>query len=299
MKFSQLAAFVAIADHGSFTKAADSLGVTQSAVSHAIAGLEAELRVGVMRRDRSGVDLTEAGSRILEHARSVLASTERIKLEASAAHTTAEGRLLIGISQSFSLELLPRLIADFRARHPSLEIGLREGNDRRIAEMLYEHTIDVGIVTLPKYNLTTYPLLRDEMCVVVPGHHHLASVARLPVWRLAEEDLIIPADGVEPTLRLLFQAAGARLRVAHRIQDLHVVLSMVAEGLGVTVLPSLAIPSSRQDLVAVPFEPAVRRHIAIGVSAEPDERSLTMEFIRSAQALARTCPVRHRLPSLS
>ncbi|MFF7727246.1 LysR family transcriptional regulator [Streptomyces sp. NPDC008001] len=300
MKLSQLAAFVAIADTGSFTKAATELGVTQSAVSHAIASLEAELCVGIMRRDRSGVDLTDAGRRILEHARSALTHTERIRIEASAPAAGASRRLLVGTSQSFSTRLLPRLIAEFRTRFRDVEIVLYEGDDRRIAEMLAQRSVDVGIVTLPKSDFLTYPLLADEMCVVVPRGHELAGETSLPVWRLAGQDIVLPTEGVEPTLRALFASAGTRLDVLHRIRDLHVLLSMVGEGLGVTVLPSLALPATPADLVAIPFAPAVTRHLAIGVREAPDECSPAMAFIRAAQTLARSRDCGHRrVPAVS
>ncbi|MEV5241377.1 LysR family transcriptional regulator [Streptomyces cinnamoneus] len=288
MKLSQLAAFVAIADTGSFTKAADLLGVSQSAVSHAMASLEAELRVGIMTRDRGGVDLTQAGQRIIEHARSALRNVEQIRLDAAAAAPRgADRRIVIGTSQSFSLQLLPRLITEFRARFQNLEIVLREGNDSKITEMLHEQMVDVGVVTLPKPGLRTFPLLQDEMCVVLPRQHRWAATPGLSVRQLAQEEILLPTDGVEPTLRALFAAADCRLRVAHRIQDLQVLLSMVSAGIGVTVLPSLALSAVLPSLRAVPFEPAVKRRLGIGVRTTPEESSAVMAFITTAQALAR------------
>ncbi|MFI9236583.1 LysR family transcriptional regulator [Streptomyces cinnamoneus] len=287
MKLSQLAAFVAIADTGSFTKAAEKLGVTQSAVSHAMASLEAELRVGIMTRDRGGVDLTRAGQRIIDHARSALRNVEQIRLDAQSTPRVTDHRIVIGTSQSFSLQLLPRLISEFRSRFQNLEIVLREGNDTSIADMVQERMVDVGIVTLPKTHLRTYPLLQDEMRVVLPERHRWAPSSSLTVRRLAEEEILLPADGVEPTLRELFQAAGSRLRVTHRIQDLQVLLSMVAAGIGVTVLPSLALPAVLPDLRTVPFEPAVRRQLGIAVRGTPEQSSAVMAFVTTAQALAR------------
>ena len=286
MKLSQCSAFVAIADSGTFTKAAASLGISQSAVSHAIAGLEAELGVALMKRDRSGVEITEIGQRVLAHARSLLLHSEQMRQEAAADRDDLGGRIRIGTSQSFACRLLPALMTHFRGKFPGLEIQLRDGYDGQIADYLHKSAVDVGIVTLPKPGIKTFPLLEDQLYALLPERHRLASAPEVHIRQLADEPLMLPAGTTERTVRSLFRASGLEPRIAHCVHDLNTVLAMVSEGHGVSALPSLAMPSVSEGVVAVPLSPQVRRRLGIGVSARAKNLSAVAAFIAAAQAMA-------------
>lgn len=287
MKLSQCEALVAIADTGSFTKAARALAVSQSAVSHAIATLEAELGVALMRRDRAGIDFTDVGRRVLDHARAVVEHAEQMRQEAESARAGIAGTIRIGTSQTFAARFLPRLITEFRERFPGLQLQLREGPDRQIAEWLHAHAVDVGIVTLPKKNLTTVPLLQDEMFAVAPVDHPLAAGGRVRVPQLAGVPLVLPVGAVEPMLLAMFRTVGLEPVVAFRVNDLTALLAMVAEGHGVTVLPALALPPLPPRLRSIPFDPPVARRIAIGIRTGAQTMPAVSAFVATAQSLAR------------
>ncbi|MFD3546484.1 LysR family transcriptional regulator [Streptomyces sp. NPDC058655] len=289
MKLSQYTAFVAIADTGSFTKAAEALSISQSAVSHAMASLEKTLGVVLMRRSRSGVEFTEVGRRILAHARTVVLGTEQILQEAEALRADRSGTLHLGTSQSFGARLLPRLLTEFRSALPDVEIVLSEGTDQEIAEWLGGYTIDVGIVALPKENLTTVPLLEDEMCVVLPPHHPLADRSCLRLEEVADEEFIMPVGGVEPMLRSFFRGIGRDLRVGFHVHDVNGLLSMVAEGHGITVVPALALPRvlPHPQLRVIPFAPSLSRRLGIGIRTGARRSPAVEAFVSMARALAR------------
>lgn len=286
MKLSQCEAVVAIADTGSFTKAAQALAVSQSAVSHAVAALEAELGVALMRRDRAGIEFTDVGRRVLAHARAVVESAERIRQEAATVRGGLGGTLRLATSQTFASRFLPRLITELRARFPSLEIALREGPDDQIAEWLHAHAVDVGIVTLPKRDLTTIPLLEDEMLAVVPEGHPLGAATALRVTQLAGVPLVLPVGAVEPMVLAMLRTVGLEPDVAYRVADVGALLAMVVEGHGITVLPTLALPPLPPELRLVPFEPPVTRRIAIGVRTGAKSAPAVAAFVAAAQALA-------------
>lgn len=287
MKLSQLAALVAVADEGSFTRAAQVLTVSQSAVSHAISGLESELRVVLMTRDRSGVTLTPAGHRVLTHARAILGHTEQIREETRAPSVLARRTIRIATGQAFGGRLLAQIVSALRGRFPDLAVMLHEGTDEVITRMLRENAADVGIVTLPKPDMVTFPLLYDDLCVVLPAGHSLCEVSELTPRHLSTEPLILPRDGVEPLLESLCRQTGGRLEVTHRMSDLQALLAMVAEGLAVSVLPRLALPAVLPPLRVRPLTPAVRRALAIGVSAGAGREPLVAAFVSIAQSLAR------------
>jgi DNA-binding transcriptional LysR family regulator len=286
MKLSQCAALVAVVDSGSFTKAARQLGISQSAVSHAVGGLEAELGCPLLDRDRSGVRLTGAGRGILAHARDMLGHAEQIRQEVREARTGQHGAIRFATSQSFATRLLPALLRGFRARLPGQEVEVREGTDQQIALWLRRRVVHVGVVTLPKSDLNTVPLWQDDMFAVVPAEHPLAEARVVDATRLAEEPLLMPIGGVEPMVRSALRLAGVEPAVSYRMRDLNALLAMVAEGLGVTVLPALALPpSAARGTSIVPFVPTVTRRVALGVP-EPTGRSSALAlFVGMAREL--------------
>ncbi|MFM9368770.1 LysR family transcriptional regulator [Streptomyces sp. Da 82-17] len=286
MKLSQCAAFVAIADTGSFTNAARALGISQSAVSHAIAGLEAELGVTLMVRDRSGVQLTDAGRRALDPARATVAEAERVRQAARGAGSEPEGTVRIGTSQSFAARLLPGLMSELQARYPLLEIELREGSDTQIARWLHGRAIDIGIVGLPKRGLATAPLLQDEMFAVLPLGHALAAQQALKVGELAGEPFLMPVGGIEALVRATFRTAGLEPAISHHVRDVNALLAMVAAGLGTTVLPRLALPAALPEVRLVPLSPPVVRHLGIGTRPGAQDSPVVAAFIDVARSLA-------------
>src|SRR3954452_7942805 len=157
MKLTQCTALVAVADSGGFTRAAGRLGISQSAISHAISSLETELGCALMARDRTGVDLTDCGREVLEHARAMVAHADRIRAVAASTKDGLRGTIRFATSQSFGRSLLPALLSRFQEAYPHQELRLREGADPQIAQWLRRRAVDVGVVTLPKDGLTVVP----------------------------------------------------------------------------------------------------------------------------------------------
>ncbi|HWO64836.1 MAG TPA: LysR family transcriptional regulator [Umezawaea sp.] len=285
MRFAQCAAFVAVVDQGSFTKAAKALGVSQSAISHAIAGLEADLGCVLLSRGRSGVRITDAGRDVVVHARAIVTHAEQIRRTASAVVSGSRGTVRFATSQSFASRLLPPLLDEFRTRFPSREVELREGTDQQIAAWLRGGAVDVGVVTLPKPDLTTVPLWRDELCVVLAAGHRLAGHAAVRPDQLAGEPLVLPIGGVEPLLRAVLLAAGVETVVAYRIRDLHALLAMVSAGVGPTVLPMSLLPNGMSGVLAVPLVPALTRQVALGVRDAVSGAPAVAAFVRLVREL--------------
>src|SRR5262249_34079413 len=151
MNFSQLQSFVALAEMGSFTEAAYSINLTQSAVSHALSALESELGVTLLERNRKGVvALTSVGEKIIPHARALLASASAIEQEAKAAHGLAVGKLRLGSMESIvSPDLLASMLTRFRTTYPDIEVVLFEGAMHEVGEWIENNIIDVGFIVLP------------------------------------------------------------------------------------------------------------------------------------------------------
>ncbi|AUG79798.1 hypothetical protein CFP65_5086 [Kitasatospora sp. MMS16-BH015] len=286
MKISQCSAFVAIADTGSFTNAAKTLRVSQSAVSHSIAGLEATLGVALMQRDRGGVRLTEAGRRVLAHARAVLLHAEQMRRVATGSAAESAGVLRIGAAGDVAARLLPRLGAEYRAKMPGGELTLRAGGDRQISDWLRSGAVDLGILGSPRAELPTLPLLREELVLVLPGGHPLAGAAGLGVRQLLAEKFVLPVDGVEPALRTAFRALGREPAVSLRLPDLDELLGLVGRGHGVTVVSAPALPGELPGtLRAVPFAPRLHRSLVLGLRPSVRHTPAVTAFLAAARGL--------------
>ncbi|MFI5825045.1 LysR family transcriptional regulator [Streptomyces rishiriensis] len=263
----QLRAFVAVVDAGGFTSASDEIGLTQSAVSHAVAALEREIGAVLISRGREGIRLTGPGERILVHARAALRQVELIEEEAAAVRGLRRGRLRIGGFPS-ACQLLPPLIAELRRIHPGIEVALWEGTDQEVGRWLAEGLIDLGMRAslAPPPAASDLVLVADRMMAVVDNRHPLAAEPDVALADLQDDPLLVSDGGCEPLLDELHAAAGLPLRVAQRVREMATLLAMVRAGLGVTVVPELSL-SSRQGITALPLRPSSRRRVLLDIPA--------------------------------
>jgi DNA-binding transcriptional LysR family regulator len=263
MNLAQLRAFAGVADSGSVTDAALQLGLTQSAVSHALASLERELGARLIVRDRAGCLLTELGARLLPDAAEALRHADQISEIAGAESGLREGRLRVGMIPSASGVLLP-LIAQFRRRYPGVSVAVFEGTDQEVGDWLEHRTVDLGVVTGPRPDLETVPLADDEMLAVIPSAHRLSSRKDISISDLAGEQFLLSAGGCEPAIRRLHDQHHIPLAPASRVTDMATLLAMVREGLGVSIIPALSRGTSRDGITALPLRPRAPRSLLLG-----------------------------------
>lgn len=205
--FSQIQAFATVAQTKSFTLAGKQLGMTQSAVSHAISALEKELQVSLLERSREGMFLTAIGERVLIQAQQILSCVEQIRQETSASIGLETGRIRIGSFPSVSSRFLPGLLRQFRRRHPGIEVVLFEGTDDEVREWLYSQAVDVGVVVLPMDELEVLAIVQDEILAVVAINHPLAKEEDIHVRDFSDEPFIMSKLGCEPMIMSLFKEA--------------------------------------------------------------------------------------------
>jgi DNA-binding transcriptional LysR family regulator len=258
MNLAQLRAFAAVAHSGSVSDAAVRLGLTQSAVSHALASLERELGARLIIRDRTGCLLTELGTRILPDAAEALRHAGRIADIAAAESGLREGQLRIGLIPSGSSALLP-LIAQFQRRYPGVKVAVFEGTDQEVSDWIDDRTVDLGVVAGPRPDLETVPLAEDEMLAVIPSGHQMASRGEITLAGLAGEPFLMSAGGCEPAIRRLHDQHRVPLTPASRVTDMATLLAMVREGLGVSIIPALSLGTSHDGITVLPLRPRVPR----------------------------------------
>ncbi|MEW1836738.1 LysR substrate-binding domain-containing protein [Nonomuraea angiospora] len=274
MTFTQLRILLAVARTGNMTRAAEELNTTQSAVSHALRGLESELGLSLLVRGSHGVSLTAAGRAVRRRATLILTQLEALEQEVAAARGADTGSLRVGVIPSANARLLPRILRLYGEAHPRVRLTVIEGSDGEVLDWLRTGAADVGTLTAGAVpadvaGLVTRPLATDRMLAVLPSGHALAERASVPVAELARHPFIMSTGGCEPLITALARAAGASLRCHYRVRDTGSILAMVAEGLGVTVVPELSLPAHHPGVHAVPLEPASERTILLALPADP------------------------------
>ena len=279
----QIQAFVTVIDAGSFTTASERLGMTQSAVSHAVAALEKELQVSLLERDRRGIFLTEIGKHVLVQARIILNSTEQIRQETAAAIGFETGKVRLGSFPSVSARFLPGLLRQFQQRYPGIEVVLFEGTDDEVQEWIYAHTVDIGVVTLPVERLETISIAQDRFVAVVADSHPLAKQQPIHIRQLAPEPFIMSKSGCEPVINRMFQQSKVTPKIQYEVIDLRTIFAMVQQGIGVTIVPEMALPADLAGLQVLTLQPELRRQLALAVPSL-DKTPAVREFLNLAQA---------------
>lgn len=285
MTLTQLEIFSLVAELRGFTAAATRLGISQSAVSHAIKSLEQELGVELLRRHQSLVELSDIGQQLLLRARAMLGLANTLHQEAADARGMRRGTLRIGsFGPTSSMKLLPGILQRYRALHPGIEVHVDEGPDRQVIQWLDERRIDVGFVVLPEDRFDTFALMEDQMVALLPTAHPLAAQASLNLKDLCSDPFVLTEAGSSELVTRLFNAARLTPNVRYRCSQLLSTLDVVSRGEAVTVVSEGSLPGgTHPDFVIRPLSPRVPRQIGLAVLDSRQASPATLAFIELAR----------------
>jgi DNA-binding transcriptional LysR family regulator len=261
-----------VAYRGSLSAAAHALDYTQSSISQQIAALEAETGMALLERHARGVSLTAAGQTLVGHAEGILARLEIAETALSAIAGLRGGRLRMASFPTAGSTLMPLAIANFRASYPDVELTLAEGEPEEIAPRLRAGELDLALLfefddEEPLLaDMSRSPLLEDPMYLALPREHRLASKSRLRLSELQAEAWVQTSSS-SPCARHVVRcchAAGFEPTVSFESDDYQTVQGLVAAGVGVALIPELALSVVREDIVIRALSPAppVRQVIA-------------------------------------
>jgi DNA-binding transcriptional LysR family regulator len=261
-----------VAYQGSLSAAAAELSYTQSAVSQQIAALEAEAGMALLERHPRGVSLTAAGQTLVGHAEGILARLETAEAALEAIAGLRGGRLRVASFPTAGATLMPRAIAVFRESFPEVQLTLAEGEPEQIVPRLRAGELDLALLfefagetALPP-DTTRTELLEDPMHLALPHEHRLAGRRRIRLEDLSD-DAWVQTSHSSPCARHVVRschAAGFEPNVAFESDDYQTVQGLVAAGVGVALIPELALSVVRADVVIRELSPAppVRQVIA-------------------------------------
>ena len=261
-----------VAYRGSFSGAAEALSYTQSAVSQQIAALEAEAGMTLLERHARGVSLTAAGQMLVGHAEGILARLEAAESALSAIAGLRSGRLRMASFPTAGATLMPLAIATFRSTYPDVELTLAEGEPEEIVPRLAAGELDLALLfefaseTPLREGMTRVELLEDPMYLALPRDHRLAGRAKLRLGDLRDEAWGQTSRS-SPCARHVVRschAAGFEPNVSFESDDYQTVQGLVAAGVGVALIPELALSVERDDVAirALSPNPPVRQVIA-------------------------------------
>jgi DNA-binding transcriptional LysR family regulator len=246
MLMGQLEAFAEVARVGNVSRAAESLNLTQPALSARLLSLESELEAELFVRGPRGMTLTDAGQTLLPYAQRALAQVSDARKALTDLRSGRVGELFIGAAPAVSTYVLPALLKAFRDGHPDVRLGVRTGHTEEVLEMVLRRQVHVGVgrpIRHPDAELV--PLFDDELILVVSRHHPFAKHGRVRLQELADEPLILfdRASSYYELTSSLVRQAGVVPESVIELDNVEAAKKMVAEGLGVALLPRMALAS--------------------------------------------------------
>ena len=288
----QLKYLCAVADFQHFTKAAEASFVTQSTLSAAINELEVQLGVKVFERNKKSVLVTPLGEKLLVQARIILGEVEDLLSLAKDFKHPLSSELRLGVIPTVGPFLLPPLLSDLRSQFSKLKLYLKEEMSARLLTQLQDGSLDLIILALPfdLPNMEVVTLMSDDFCVCLPPDHHLSEAESICQDELRGESLLLLEEG--HCLRdHALDACNIDISDSHVVYEgnsLHTLVQMVANNLGVTLLPTMAVDANILGDTGLQLKPFISRSVnrEIGMAwrqTDPrrDEYIVLAEFIRN------------------
>ncbi|MBB5953850.1 DNA-binding transcriptional LysR family regulator [Saccharothrix tamanrassetensis] len=259
----QIRAFVAVADTSSFSLAAARLGVSQSAVSHAVAALERTTGRPVLTRGNP-VRPTVLGEQLLAHARTALASMASLEELANQRDSGLHGNLVLAAPPTICHSLVPELLETWQADFPDVTVSLFEGDDDEISGWLDAASADLAIVVDPVDMPSGAVVIGDDrFYAVLPHDHPLAGNATVDIADLEDDPFLLSLGGCERHIQELYRMSGTPFRPVHRVRQLGTLFAMIRAGIGVSVVPGLAAGMEGNDLVLIPTAQRISRTLVL------------------------------------
>ena len=287
MDINKYAVFVRAAETGFLTRAAAELNYTQTAASHMLASLEAELGTRLLVRSRSGVSLTPAGEEVLPHARQIVESDRKIR-QLVTPDGLQKGLLRIGAITSVAVRWLPELLLPFRREFPGIEVQLNDAVNYEAIHGWFERgLIDCAFTADSTVKGVRFqPLRRDPLLVILPQNHPLCRYETITPALLAGETFVIPSEGTHHSVGRILRQAKGRVLDAGKLSD-QAAIAMVRNGYGVSILPQLVLNCySCEGIEKRGLEPECSRVIYLATPAGRALSPVAKMFVRHVQSWA-------------
>ena len=284
MNIKKYEAFVRAVELGSLSKAAEELGYTQSGISHMMQSLEDEVGFPLLVRTSSGILPNTEGETLLPIIRQLLSTNETLEQYIAKIKGVDSGRIRIASFPSVATYWLPTIISRFQKDFPNVEIVIREDRADLIEAMMASREVDFCIYTGGQdRSFEWMPLYRDQMMVILPPGHPLEHSETVQLETLVSEQFILPLKGYDYEVYQILDKLPRYPHIRFTACSDYAIISMVAAGLGVSIMPELLLRNYSNRTVAVPLAPAQYRIIGMGVPQLKTASPVTRNFMRYIQ----------------
>lgn len=258
--------FSKAAEVNSFTKTAEELGLTQSAVSHAITSLEKEFGFPLFIRNNSAIKLTQNGKDLLVTIREILYYNDMLKQEVNAINGLNKGMVKVGVFSSISTNWIPYIIKEMEKKYPNIEIQLIEGNYAEIEKWLLESEVDCGFINNKTTSLHSFEILKlktEPLLCVVSEQSPLHNNKQLSIKEIENAPFIMPTYQCFDDIQLFFKENNIEPNIRFKNMNENSIFSMVKNNLGISILPEMIIPKELDSIKVIPLELEQTRTIGL------------------------------------
>jgi DNA-binding transcriptional LysR family regulator len=284
----RLQVFHTVAKQLSFTKAAELLFMTQPAVTFQVKQLEEHFNTRLFERSHGKISLTPAGELALDYAERILNMTGEMEARISELTGQVSGPLLIGASTTIAEYMLPRLLGEFKQKHPDTQARLTVANSETIENKVADHTLDMGLIESPSHhpNLVTQVCCEDELVMICAPFSDLANLKSVDPKQVAGHPYISreSGSGTRECIDDFFKGNGVCLDELNLVMELgsrEAIKGAVAAGLGVAVVSSTTVIKEVKlgELIAIPLDPPLRRQLSLVYPQEKFRSKLLQSFL--------------------
>lgn len=284
METSRCKAYIAAAETGSFSKAAELLSYTPSGVSQLVSALEADLGFALLRRTNKGVTATPEGELLMPVMREFLNQEERIYQFAADAKGLLIGSVTIAAYSSIATHWLPEVISRFQRDYPNVKIVLLEGVRQEVNKWLDERNADIAFTSYREpFPYDWIPLAEDPMIAVLPKDHPCAQLNSFPFELCRNEKLVLPGYGHDADVMPLFDEFGIEPNICFSTVECFPAMQMVEKGLGINITNELITRNWQCDVVKLPIEPARSITLGIAVPSLKNASPAVKRFVKYAE----------------
>ena len=290
METARCRAVLAAAETGSFSRAAEVLRYTPSGVNQLVTAFENELGFSVFRRSTKGVALTENGQLLLPTVREFLRQEDRLFELATQINGLLIGSVTIAAYSSIATHWLPAVIRAFQQDYPHVSIRLMEGIWQEVSAWLDERTADIGFLSYQEgMPYEWIPLAEDPMVALLPRSHPLAEASCYPLENCEQDSFIMPALGCDDDVEALFARSHVRPNIRYTTMESFSVMSMVEQGLGVSVMNKLITEKRVCDVAMIPIDPPASITLGAALHSHTEASPAVKMFLKYAvRMLTRT-----------
>lgn len=281
MDIKKYALFADIAETQNFTKSGNRMGYTQSGVSHILKSLEMELGFPLFIRTKQGVKLTKDACLVLPLVRTLLATNENLEQTINSINGLECGHLTIATFSSISIHWLPNIIHRFQNIYPGIDIDLMEGGTDDIVKWIKNDVVDFGLLSKRNTKSLEWISLReDPLMAVLPKNYQCASCDYFKIEDFQDKPFIISATGTDYDVHHALKCSNVVPHIQFSSKDDHAIISMVANHLGISILPQLILNQYKEDILALPLKPYYSRNLGIALKSKENVTPASVKFIR-------------------